>query len=60
MINLPSQSELDLGYFGYFLLLKGLYVTFRNCLLTMIPVAVMSTAVSVLLLSEPASAKTVR
>ncbi len=41
--------------------LKGLYVTFRNCLLT--TVAVQSTAVSVLLLalcgSEPPSVKTV-
>ncbi len=43
--------------------LKGLYVTSRNCLLTMAPVAVKSTAVSILLFSfcgsEPASAKTV-
>ncbi len=43
--------------------LKGLYVTFRNCLLTMTPVAVKSTAVSIRLLafcrSKSASAKTV-
>ncbi len=48
------------------ILLKGLYVTFRNCMLTMTPVAVRSTAVSILLLThvlalrkheQPASAK---
>ncbi len=45
--------------YWYLHFLKGLYVTFRNCLLTMTPVAVNSTAVSILLLSlcgsEPVS-----